>query len=74
MNSDTFIGPLARKSCQDRIMEQVNQGLAADAYCYQADMADSLSDCFFPATLIELFSKENNLWQDEVFGPVFSRL
>ena len=39
---------------------------------FQLNLADHLSDCFFPPTLIKVSSHENYLWQDEVFGPVLS--
>lgn len=69
----TNIGPLARKSCQDTVMDQVKRGLEDNAsLLYQSDITHIFKGCFFPATIIEVFSVENNLWKEEVFGPVLA--
>ena len=70
---DTNLGPLARKSCQETVAAQVKTALAEDALMlYQSDLSGINSGCFYPATLVEVFSVENILWKEEVFGPVLS--
>lgn len=73
LQEDTTLGPLASREGLVAVQDQLKRGTAqAATILYQADISLIKTGYFFPATLVELLSSDNCLWQEEVFGPVLS--
>jgi succinate-semialdehyde dehydrogenase/glutarate-semialdehyde dehydrogenase len=72
LESDVFIGPIARKDLQEKLQLQVQQCLAGGATLFwQQDHIPS-TGYFFPPSILCQIPVDNLAAQEELFGPVLS--
>jgi len=72
LESDVFIGPIARKDLQEKLQSQVQQCLAGGATLFwQQDHIPS-TGYFFPPSILCQIPVDNLAAQEELFGPVLS--
>ena len=72
MDEDTDLGPMAREDLRDKIHEQVQESVKADAKVVVGGEIPKQTGFYYPATLIENLSAGMPAYDDELFGPVAS--
>ncbi len=65
--ADTVQGPLSSKAAADRLAEQVDKAVAQGGHLETAGQRDG---CFFPTGILTNVDKNNDVFYEELFGPV----
>jgi succinate-semialdehyde dehydrogenase/glutarate-semialdehyde dehydrogenase len=63
----TAMGPLSSAAAADRLAEQVDRAVRQGAHLA---VAGQRSGCFYPAGVITNLGKDNDVYYEELFGPV----
>jgi succinate-semialdehyde dehydrogenase/glutarate-semialdehyde dehydrogenase len=71
MDSSVSIGPLARIDLADQLREQVKHAVEAGAQIEAEYFFETDNLHFTPITLLVNIGKDNPIYRQEVFGPVF---
>jgi succinate-semialdehyde dehydrogenase / glutarate-semialdehyde dehydrogenase len=72
MDASVHIGPLARRDLAENLRTQVKQAIEAGAYLEAAYFFETDHPNFIPVTVLTNISKNNPIYNQELFGPVFS--
>ncbi|MFD0898079.1 NAD-dependent succinate-semialdehyde dehydrogenase [Loigolactobacillus binensis] len=70
LKADTTLAPLSSKSAKEKLVGQVNKAVAAGAKVYYGNQPVDLPGQFFPPTILTDISKDNPIFNEEMFGPV----
>jgi succinate-semialdehyde dehydrogenase/glutarate-semialdehyde dehydrogenase len=71
-NSETDLGPMARKDLRDELHEQVKKSVIAGASVVCGGEIPKRTGFFYPATILENVDPYMPAYEDELFGPVAS--
>ena len=69
---DTDIGPLVNEQILSTAEEQVTKAISEGARLITGGKRADLKGCFYLPTILELDSKDNTVFIEEVFAPVWS--
>ena len=70
---DCRMGPVVSRAQRDKIFAMIARGISQGATLLQGSSTKpQIKGFFVEPTLLEMNSKENSLWNEEVFGPVLS--
>lgn len=67
MDPDTVVGPLASDLAAERLQEQVDRAVAQGA---TVEVGGARDGAFFPATVLTGVTEDNDIFGEELFGPV----
>lgn len=70
LNPETTLAPLSSKRAKDKLQKQVDEALVAGAKLVYGNQPVDLDGQFFMPTILTDISKDNPIYDEELFGPV----
>lgn len=72
LDTDTTLAPMCSKGAKEKLQKQVDTAVANGAHVYYGNQPVDLPGQFFMPTILTDISKDNPVFDTELFGPVAS--
>jgi succinate-semialdehyde dehydrogenase/glutarate-semialdehyde dehydrogenase len=70
LDKETTLAPLSSQRAKEKLVGQVKKAVAAGAKVYYGNEPIDLPGQFFPPTILTDVTKDNPIYNEEMFGPV----